>query len=398
MKNEEPTTVGRTKEAQERNAELLSDYDYGKYVSALTGFSGQDRQCIRVRQRFDAVRTRVGPRGHFKSSMTQLSDGRLLIAVCRKKQVNVPLLIYESCDLGLSWQEIAQFLPGDYNREMSLTTLLDDSLVLTAANATGVDRKRCIPLCRSTDGGHSWETDTIEGDDCPRNIIVEADGSLLMVRALERMQEDTSDETEPIAIPVMGGPNLRLDRSRDGGKTWEFSEGIVDWDYCTWGEMSCIRLKDGRLLATMRNQIPGTEGEGFEDTYVTESSDDGKHWSKPWRMGNTAEVHAYLTELDDGRILATYVNYHLPWGIYAVVSEDGGRSWSIDNPIELALSSDLDSGWPVTLQLPDSSLITCYGNTTYLQVDCYNPHYMKWPSEKQTCEIVRWHLPPKASC
>ncbi len=59
--------------------------------------------------------------------------------------------------------------------------------------------------------------------------------------------------------------------------------------------MSCIRLKDGRLLATMRNQIPGTEGEGFEDTYVTDSSDDGKHWSKPWRMGNTAEVHAYLT-------------------------------------------------------------------------------------------------------
>ncbi len=393
MKNEEPMPVGRTKEAQERNAKLLSDYDYGKYVSALTGFAGQDRQCIRVNRRLEAVRTRVGPRGHFKSSITRLADGRLLIAVCRKKQVDVPLLIYESSDLGLSWQEIAQFLPGDYNREMSLTTLLDDSLVLTAANATGVDRKRHIPICRSNDSGRTWETDTIDGDDCPRNVVVEADGSLLMVRALDRMQEDTSDETEPIAIPVMGGPNLRLDRSRDGGKTWEFSEGIVDWDYCTWGEMSCIRLKDGRLLATMRNQIPGTEGEGFEDTYVTESSDDGKHWATPWRMGNTGEVHAYLTELDDGRILATYVNYHLPWGIYAVISDDGGKSWDSDNPIELALSADLDSGWPVTLQLPDSSLITCYGGTTYLQTDCYNPNYMKWPSEKQTCEVVRWHLP-----
>ena len=394
MKNEEPMPVGRSKEAQERNEKLLSDYDYGKYVSALTGFSGQDRQCIRVSRRLDAVRTRVGPRGHFKASMARLTDGKLVIAVARKKRLDVPLVIYESSDVGLTWQEIAQIIPGDDDaREMSVTALPDDSLLLTACNTAGVDRKHRIAICRSTDGGHTWEADSIEGDDYPRNVIVEADGSLLMVRALERMQEDISDETVAIAIPVKGGPNLRLDRSRDGGKTWEFSEGIVDWDYCTWGEMSCIRLKDGRLLATMRNQVPGTEGEGFEDTYVTESSDDGKHWSKPWRMGNTAEVHAYLTELDDGRILATYANYHLPWGIYAVISEDGGRTWDIDNPIELALSADLDSGWPVTLQLPDSSLITCYASTTYLQVDCYNPHYMKWPSEKQTCEVVRWHLP-----
>ena len=381
--------VGRSKEAQERNAVLLSGYDYEKYVSALTGFAGQDRQCIRVSRRFDAVRTRVGPRGNFKSCMTQLADGRLLIAVARKKQFSVPILIYESFDLGLTWKEVAQTLVSDDDdREMSLTALPDGSLLLTSENAVGVKRGSRIPICRSTDDGRTWEMDSLEGTDYPRNIVIEADGSLLMVRALDRWLSDQGK----------GSPNFRLDRSRDGGKSWEFSEGIVDWDYATCGEMSCIRLKEGPLLIAMRNQVKGTEGEGFQDTYVSESSDDGKHWSKPWRMGNTGEVHAYLTELDDGRILATYVNYHLPWGIYAVISEDGGKTWDIDNPIELALSADLDSGWPVTLQLPDSSLITCYGSTTYLQVDCYNPDYGKWPSEKQTCEVVRWHLPPKASC
>ena len=38
-------------------------------------------------------------------------------------------------------------------------------------------------------------------------------------------------------------------------------------------------------------------------------------------------MHAYLTELKDGRILATYSNYHLPFGVYAIVSRDGGRTW-----------------------------------------------------------------------
>ncbi len=363
---------------------MLSDYDYEKYVSALTGFAGQDRQCIRVSRRLDAVRTRVGLRGHFKAGMTRLTDGKLVVAVARKKQCDVPLLIYESCDLGLSWEQIGETLPSyTSEREPSLTALPDGSLLLTSENAVGVERGSRIPICRSIDDGRTWEMDSIEGTDYPRNIVIEADGSLLMVRALSRW---LSEEEH-------GSPNFRLDRSRDGGKSWEFSEGIVDWDYATGGEMSCIRLKDGRLLVAMRNQIKGTEGEGFQDTYLSESSDDGKHWATPWRMGNTGEVHAYLTELDDGRILATYVNYHIPWGIYAVISEDSGKTWDIDNPIELALSADLDSGWPVTLQLSDGSLITCYGGTTYLQTDSYDPNYMKWSSEKQTCEVVRWHLP-----
>ncbi len=382
MKNEEPMPVGKTKEAQERNAKLLSDYDYGKYVSALTGFAGQDRQCIRVNRRLDAVRTRVGPRGHFKAAMTRMADGKLVVAVARKKQFSVPILIYESSDLGLTWEEIAQILLGDDDdREMSLTALPDDTIVLTAQRYS--PKVEEISISRSEDGGQTWETQMIPGADYPRNLIVEPDGSLLMVRALKSDWLNKGD----------GSPNLQLARSKDGAKTWEFSEGLVNWDFTQFGELSTIRLEDGRLLTAIRRQIPGTEGEGFEDTYVTDSSDDGKHWATPWRMGNTGEVHAYLTELDDGRILATYVNYHLPWGIYAVISEDGGKTWSIDNPIELALSADLDSGWPVTLQLPDRSLITCYGSTTYLQVDCYNPDYMKWASEKQTCEIVRWHLP-----
>ena len=100
-------------------------------------------------------------------------------------------------------------------------------------------------------------------------------------------------------------------------------------------------------------------------------------------MVNTAEVHVYLTKLADGRILATHSTYHLPYGARAILSADKGRTWDLDNPIDLSISADLYVGWPVTLQLPDGSLLTAYAGTTYLHQ----------PPDTTTCEVVRWQLP-----
>jgi hypothetical protein len=161
------------------------------------------------------------------------------------------------------------------------------------------------------------------------------------------------------------------------------TEGLVDWKYSGFGEVSAIRLKNGHLLAALRRQIPETHGEGFEDTVITRSSDNGKHWSTPQVIVNTAEVHVYLTNLADGRILATYSNYHLPWGVYAIVSQDDGRTWDLDHPIRLAASADLYVGWPVTLQLDDESLVTAYALTAYI----------KQPPKTTATEFVRWRLP-----
>ena len=116
---------------------------------------------------------------------------------------------------------------------------------------------------------------------------------------------------------------------------------------------------------------------------ITESNDAGAHWSKPRQLLPNAEVHAYLTQLDDGRILATYSNYHLPWGVYTVVSNDQGKTWDLENPIQLALSADYYVGWPVTKQLKDGSLVTAYAITAY----------MKQKPNTTVCEVVRWQMP-----
>jgi len=94
-------------------------------------------------------------------------------------------------------------------------------------------------------------------------------------------------------------------------------------------------------------------------------------------------VHVYLTELADGRLLATHSNYHLPWGVSAMLSRDGGQTWDHEHTLQLALSGSYSVGWPVTLQLADGSLITSYAATTYTE---QAPQHV-------TCEVVHWGLP-----
>lgn len=380
----EPWPVGKTKEAQERNTRLLGDYDHEAYLEYLTGFTGQDRQRIFYHGWRDAVRVRVGTRRNFKPGMALLPDGTLVIAVFRWRLDSLgagspaeryEIRLYRSRDQGLTWEEI-RTLPMSV-KEPSLTALPDGSLVLTVQDPM---HPMEMPVSRSEDGGETWETVMIPSGSgsYPRNLVVEPDGSLLMVQSFEWRGDN---------------PNLRVGRSSDGGRTWTFSEGRLDWDRTDFGEVATIRLKDGRLLAALRRQQPETWGEGFQDTVMTESRDDGRTWEKPWRMSNTAEVHAYLTELDDGRILATYANYHLPWGVYAVVSEDGGRTWDLDDPVQLGLSADLNVGWPVTLQLPDGGLVTAYGATTHMRPEYVAGHFDDWSPEKLSCEVVCWRLP-----
>jgi hypothetical protein len=322
-----------------------------------------------------AVRTRVGPRGNYKAGMTLLADGRVLLATCRRDGSQQPatfgIHVYQSADQGLTWEEIGQ--SPLFGKEPSLTVLPDGALILTAQEMRTPTK---MAIARSSDGGRTWEADTVPGSDYPRNLIVEPDGSALMVRA----------EASAWTNPDKSTPHLQLGRSKDGGKTWQFSQGVVDWTDANFGEVASVRLKDGRLLAALRHQIPGTKGEGFETTVLTESTDDGQHWSAPRALVGPAEVHVYLTELHDGRILATYSNYHLPWGVYAVVSKDGGKTWDLDHPIELALSGGYYVGWPVTLELPDHSLLTCYANEAYA-------YSRQPPHENVVTEVVRWNLP-----
>ena len=276
---------------------------------------------------------------------------------------------------------------------MSLTTVPDGSVLLTVKLAvpgyptlTLGEDPTVMVFHRSADGGRTWEPGAIDGPQKPRNLVVESDGSLLMVRAAASAY--LSHIYEAAGKPYEVNPNLELHRSTDGGRSWSSALGTIAWDVTTFGEVSAVRLADDRLLASLRTNPPGTDGEGQQVTYLTESVDDGATWSKPWPMGNIAEVQVNLLLLDSGKLLATYTNYHLPFGVCAVVSEDHGRTWSYDAPVQLAVSADCYTGWPVTVELDGGELATCYMITAYLN----EPPEPKGV-QRSVCEMVRWRLP-----
>ncbi|MFH0962939.1 MAG: sialidase family protein [Planctomycetota bacterium] len=358
------------------------DFDYSKYPAAITGYTGQDRQRVAFLRWEKAERRRVGLRGNYKAGFTQLPDGRLVLAACRhsEDEKGTPgnkfwtVHVYESTDQGSSWKELNE--TPLFGKEPALAALPDGVLVLTAQEMNDRPGFKAgeMNAFRSEDQGRTWQRVRIDDEGCPypypRNIIVDRDGPLLYLRAHEIL-------------------NIETCRSMDGGKTWEFRAGDVDWDQkdvsrC-FAEIAVLRVSDGRLLAALRREIPGMWGEGFEDTFLAESTDDGRHWSRPWRISNTAEVHMVLTELSDGRLLGTYANYHHPFGVCAIVSDDGGRTWDRDSPVQLALSASCYAGWPVTLALPDGSLITSYAITLYSEKD----------PPTTACEVVRWRLPDR---
>ena len=377
-------------EDRDRNSLLLAGYDYGRYPEQITGYNGQNLQTVIERRFHSALRVRVGPRGNYKGAICRLSSGTLLVAACRR--INdlglFGVHIYESRDQGLNWTEIGESeLLG---KEMSLTPLPDEGVFMTVeSSAFAPDRTR-MHHYRSVDGGRMWESDSIPGPGKPRNVLTEKDGSLLMVRPLgsaylQGLYDSASATFEP-------SPHLELMRSTDAGHSWIASEGKVDWDNARFGEVSVTRLSDGRLLAALRGHPSGQEGHANQVTYLTRSADDGDTWCRPWLMGNAAEVQVNLLTLHDGRVLATYTNYHLPFGICAVVSRDDGQTWSYIAPIQLAMSADCNTGWPVTAELDGDELITSYAITAYL-----NEPQDPSGASRNVCEVVRWRLPHDAS-
>lgn len=375
-----------TAEEKARNAPLRAGYDYSKYPSGSTGFTGMNLQRITTRREHPAVRVRVGPRGNFKGTICKRHDGALVIAVCRRisNEGLFGIHVYESGDRGMTWRQINQ--TELFGKEMSLTAVPDGSLLMTVESKAFLDDPTRMATYRSNDGGVTWETILLDGQQIPRNLIVEADGSLLVVRALRSgYWQHLYDQA---GKPYTPSPDLELLRSTDGGRTWSRREGKVAWDNTRFGEVSAARLLGGRLLASLRSNPSGTEGEGAQVTYLTESTDDGATWCEPWVMTNTAEVQVQLLRLGAGRLLATYTNYHLPFGVCAVTSDDGGRTWSYDRIIQLAVSADAYTGWATTIELDGGELITSYMITAYL-----NQPPEPAGAERSVCEVVRWRLP-----
>lgn len=206
-------------------------------------------------------------------------------------------------------------------------------------------------VLRSTDGGETWSEPMpvnvrpLKHGGCRLGIWELPSGSLLM--GLYGRIRGYGEEGE--------GESTRsaLMRSDDGGENWEYFStlaydpaSIIDYE-----EPALLRLADGRLVCFMRTHVnPSSDARNM---VMTISEDDGFSWTPP-KWTNIWGFPAELIPLQDGRYLMVYGYRRPPYGVRAVISDDG-VTWDVKN--EFAIR---EGGLPgqTSEEKPGSSVMT----------------------------------------
>ncbi len=383
--------------AEKSPSALPGPPDYGKYSMRLTGFAGLNMHEVYHWSCEPALRSHVGPRGMYKACLARLADGALLACPCTEERRGGRYImnVFRSRDEGATWEHVETGGDELLGKEPALVTLRDSGLLLLTSHPHG------FRISRSDDGGVNWRTRALDGTlsdtlnwdrngyRTTRSVLEEPDGGLLMILSKGVFFAEDAPQSQ-----------AWLFRSIDGGMTWERQCEISVWDRSEpmFEEASVVRLSEGRLLAASRTSghypVAGmapadfpTEGsqESANHMMTMESTDGGQSWSEPRGMLRRGQVHAHLLLLQDRRILCTYATYHLPFGIFAVLSTDDGQSWDTCHPIQLGIGWDYYVGWPTSVQLGGGDILTIYGVRAYRESD----YHMR----DQVVQTVRWKLP-----
>jgi hypothetical protein len=148
-------------------------------------------------------------------------------------------------------------------------------------------------------------------------------------------------------------------RTTDGGKTWKLV-GLIGPEPAGYAIMpSTVRLGPRELLTTIRRAEALPKKRSWIEAWT--STDDGESWAHVGEpVPDTGEGNPpHLLRLADGRLCLTYGRRAEPFGIFARLSKDGGKTWT--GPI--CLRDDAggrDLGYPRSVQRPDGKVVTVY--------------------------------------
>lgn len=151
-----------------------------------------------------------------------------------------------------------------------------------------------------------------------------------------------------------------LYRSEDLGKSWTGPVVMAAGDPQTraYYEPSVLEMEPDHILAMHRM---GQSRDGREGLFWrNESRDGGKTWSKPVETDILSGACPRMLKLSDGRILLTYGRRFQPFGLYARLSNDGGKSWS-DTSWLLRKAPNGDQGYSSSVEIEPRRIFTvCY--------------------------------------
>ena len=270
----------------------------------------------------------IGP--NYEGRILQLPDGRLLMATIGRDdsgpyRISAGPYVTESLDFGRTW---------------SAPWKLDLSAVWS--------------------DGHGWPT---------RQSIVCPDGSILLFASNYNRDQPRRFETWAFRV---------ADGGRSIAEHWFVGKDCHD--------QSFVLLPSGKIMAALRmfGLRMAREGlpygyrpewddgnEGHDYLAITESVDGGRTWGALRPVTYYMEVPGHLLVLRDGRLLLTYGVRHYPMGAQALISEDEGGTWDVENRYMLcwfgALCWNADhpypNGHPFSAQRVDGRIITAYYRT-----------------------------------
>lgn len=232
-----------------------------------------------------------------------------------------------------------------------------------------------LRFARSTDGGRTFEPAIFVNDDAVgapsshtfHDVAVAPDGTIYVswidsrVRAaIEREQMgEASGGHSGHGDPQLPGPEIRVARSVDGGRTFEPSV-VVARDACPCCRTALAIAADGTIYLTWRTVLTGN----IRDVVVARSEDRGATFTAANRVHEDGWVfdacpHAGATLAVDGgdRLhVAWYTGTEGEPGIRSAISIDGGATFGSAMPVltgewvppsQVKLAADADGGMSI---------------------------------------------------
>ena len=197
----------------------------------------------------------------------------------------------------------------------------------------------------SNDYGKTWSKIYKSPISSPHGPTVLNDGTVLWVGRIQGIHNHIEAHT--------------ID-TKTGKMTFICDMGIYKYEEfkdCYFYEPHAIQLPDGRIICHLRVE---NKAETLFTLYQTESADGGVTWSKPVQIiGDTDGAPAHIFMHSSGTLISTVSHRSTPYGIWAIFSEDNGKSWSEAKVLFEGKDTD-DLGYPSTVELSDGSLITAF--------------------------------------
>ncbi len=304
--------------------------------------------------------------------LVPMQDKGLLMLSCNTEYAEKDCIHYAarmySHDCGDTWETL-EFMNDDkahFFGMNSMTAYLGDGRLL--AYPIPFDGSACDWRFLSEDCGHTWrplsriETKTVFFGNWDPPMLAR-DGSLW-----ETYYYIDGNRTEHALYRV----------SKDGGRS--FCPDVEPEEWNGANEVKLFELANGTILAGCRMANPNAATDQGDSLAVSRSEDHGATWTPAVRIAPEGRMHPSFVELPDGRVILTYVvrdgypdaEDGMPcFGVEAVVSVDGGRSWYTDNPYRLAETKAIFLGgqyrWASSVQstssvlLKDGEILTAFG-------------------------------------